>query len=214
MPQTTQDTISSGPPSKRLKYDIEIDNTFATRYEETKKLKTPLFKNFKLQFQDQMPTVSIFSETTEKPAGAVENVEYEGVIGAEATMTNDLAFASNMTNRFISKTTVANTREKAQETEDLKTAFNPRGKDALASSNEASKKGKEKRTRENVTDDEIKARIFALFKDYDYIRLKDIVAKLNLPEGPVRRILIKIADLVKEIEHRNTWRLKAQFRSN
>lgn len=203
---------TDGPVSKRLKYKVEIDSNFSRRADEKHKHPTPMRRHYNLQFHDNVPEASVFSEATDSK-GKVTSLAYESIIGAEAMMMQDHRDFSAITARFNAKTKLANFRTSAQETKEQNYAYNPRSKEAIESSRRL-KDRKEKRTRDNVTDDQIKERIFDLFKDYEYIRLKDIVNKLNLPEGPVRRVLITLADPVKEVEHRNTWRLKERFRLN
>lgn len=217
-----KNTPTAGPPSKRHKYDVEVCSTFAKRAEakQNKNKSGPgqsqtLPTAYQLKFQDKAPAISIFTETNDgSKKGPVTAIGFEGVVGAEANLVLDSNNFAAVSARFNDKVTKSNTHAKAVGVEEQKIghSFNPRGKAAMLDSKPMKKN--EKRTRENVTDNEIQNRILNMFKHWEYIRLKDMTKELNLPEGAIRRELIKLADPEKGIEHRNTWRLKTQYQAN
>ena len=70
----------------------------------------------------------------------------------------------------------------------------------------------ERFTRAEVTDEQIKAKIFSLFEMHEYWGLDDMHKQLKLPRTAVKQQLVTIAELSLEKETRNKYRLKSELR--
>eukprot|EP00039_Didymoeca_costata_P001380 m.51999 g.51999 ORF g.51999 m.51999 type:complete len:259 (-) comp10766_c0_seq4:2731-3507(-) len=221
----------TNPKGKKPRYHLEINERTSAKYESTLPPGScPRPRKADFEFSDVGLEEAIFSESFKEGEAAEPAVRIQKKITNHAHFIHDSSdpWLPSFTNiRYIFVTfdgcsyqaLKIEKKQKADEAvpKDAVRTHDPRrdktwmpgNKDNLKA---AKKTVTEKKTRYDVTDEEIRKRLLARFDAHEYYSLDNLVDLENLPKNAIVNILREIGE---QARHRGfmRWRLKQEYRS-